>query len=71
MDHSEQAEISKEGWMRTTMSKMSRANKWADRFFILRGPVLFFYLKATDSVSDSSFHSVSTDAIVGLSVFPY
>ena len=36
--------------MRTTMSKMSKINKWADRYFVLHGPVLYYYLKNTDTV---------------------
>ena len=47
---SETAEPSRQGWMRTTMSKMSKINKWADRYFVLHGPVLYYYLKNTDTV---------------------
>ena len=32
------------------MSKMSKINKWADRYFVLHGPVLYYYLKNTDTV---------------------
>ena len=47
---SEISEPSRQGWMRTTMSKMSKINKWADRYFVLHGPVLYYYLKNTDTV---------------------
>ena len=31
------------------MSKMSKINKWADRYYVLQGPVLYYYLKNTDT----------------------
>jgi len=37
----------KEGWMR---KKGGRVNMWGERYFSLRGPTLYYYLKATDSV---------------------
>lgn len=40
--------IIKDGWMR---KKSSRVNVWGDRYFVLRGATLFYYLKSTDSVS--------------------
>ena len=49
---SEITEPSRQGWMRTTMSKMSKINKWADRYFVLHGPVLYYYLKNTDTVGN-------------------
>ena len=48
-------EPSRQGWMRTTMSKMSKINKWADRYFVLHGATLYFYLKNTDTVGLSIF----------------
>ena len=39
----------RQGWVRTTSQRMSKANKWADRYFVLQGPVLYFYLKNTDT----------------------
>ena len=47
---SEISEPSRQGWMRTTMSKMSKINKWADRYFVLHGATLYYYLKNTDTV---------------------
>jgi hypothetical protein len=47
---SEISEPSRQGWMRTTMSKMSKINKWADRYFVLHGATLYYYLKSTDTV---------------------
>jgi hypothetical protein len=38
--------VVKEGLMR---KKTSMVNVWSERYFILRGPVLFYYLKATGS----------------------
>jgi hypothetical protein len=38
--------VVKEGLMR---KKTSKVNVWSERYFILRGPVLFYYLKATGS----------------------
>jgi len=40
--------VIKDGWMR---KKSSRVNVWGDRYFVLRGSTLFYYLKSTDSVS--------------------
>lgn len=47
----ENQEPSRQGWMRTTMGKMIKINKWADRYFVLHGPVLYYYMKNTDTVS--------------------
>jgi len=30
--------------------KGGRVNMWGERYFSLRGPTLYYYLKATDSV---------------------
>ena len=40
--------INKEGWLR---KKGSRVNLWSERYFVLRGPSLFYFLKSTDTVS--------------------
>jgi len=40
---------SRQGWLRTSMSKMSKVNRWADRYFVLQGPVIYYYLKNTDT----------------------
>lgn len=41
-------EVIKEGWMR---KKTGRVNLWGERYFLLKGGVLYYYLKATDTVS--------------------
>ena len=42
-DHS----IVKEGWLR---KKGSRVNLWTERYFVLRGPSLFYFTKSVDVV---------------------
>jgi hypothetical protein len=39
--------IHKEGWLR---KKGSRVNLWSERYFVLRGPCLFYFMKSTDTV---------------------
>ena len=39
--------IAREGWMR---KKGSRVNVWGERYFVLRGPSLLYFLKSTDQV---------------------
>jgi hypothetical protein len=40
--------IVKEGWLR---KKGSRANLWSERYFVLRGPSLFYFIKSDNVVS--------------------
>jgi hypothetical protein len=42
--------IVKEGWLR---KKGSRANLWSERYFVLRGPSLFYFIKSDNVVSIS------------------
>ena len=44
----EEKDIIKEGWMR---KKTGRVNLWGERYFVLRGSTIYYYLKATDTVS--------------------
>jgi hypothetical protein len=39
--------IVKEGWLR---KKGSRANLWSERYFVLRGPSLFYFIKSDNVV---------------------
>lgn len=39
--------IVKEGWLR---KKGSRVNLWTERYFVLRGPSLFYFTKSVDVV---------------------
>eukprot|EP01041_Mallomonas_annulata_P010075 gene10075-20994_t len=39
-------EVSCQGWMR---KKGSRVNVWGDRYFVLRGPSLYYFLKENDA----------------------
>lgn len=43
------AVIVKEGWLR---KKGSRANLWSERYFVLRGPSLFYFIKSDNVVCD-------------------
>eukprot|EP00607_Mallomonas_marina_P003469 CAMPEP_0182436314 /NCGR_PEP_ID=MMETSP1167-20130531/80852_1 /TAXON_ID=2988 /ORGANISM="Mallomonas Sp, Strain CCMP3275" /LENGTH=125 /DNA_ID=CAMNT_0024628349 /DNA_START=15 /DNA_END=388 /DNA_ORIENTATION=+ len=43
MEH--ECEVACQGWMK---KKGSRVNIWGDRYFVLRGPSLFYYLKEKD-----------------------
>jgi hypothetical protein len=56
-------ELSRQGWMRTTLStgKTNKLNKWTEKYFVLEGPVLHFYLKNTDTEPKGSInlHDVS------------
>ena len=45
-------EVVREGWMR---KKGTRVNIWGDRYFKLRGPTLYYYLKANDTVNLNIF----------------
>jgi len=49
--------IHKEGWLR---KKGSRLNIWGDRYFVLRGQTLYYYLKPTDTESKGFFTLLST-----------
>ena len=42
------SEVSKEGWMR---KKGSRVNMWGERYFVLKGSYLNYFLKSIDAVS--------------------
>ena len=42
------SEVSKEGWMR---KKGSRVNMWGERYFVLKGSYLYYFLKSIDAVS--------------------
>lgn len=42
-------ELSRQGWMKTNLSKINKLNKWSEKYFVLEGPVLHFYLKNTDT----------------------
>jgi hypothetical protein len=42
----EQVEISRSGWMR---KKGSRGNTWGDRYFVLKGRILNYYQKQSDT----------------------
>ena len=39
--------VHREGWLR---KKGSRVNVWGERFFVLKGNTLFYYVKSIDSV---------------------
>jgi PH domain len=45
--HSE-VEIMKEGWMKKRGSRVK--TMWGERYFVLRGNTIYYYLKATDTV---------------------
>ena len=45
-----EAPLIKDGWLK---KKSSRVNVWGDRFFVLRGSTLYYYIKAKDPVSKS------------------
>ena len=47
--------IVKEGWLR---KKGSRVNLWTERYFVLRGPSLFYFTKSVDVVRSSSFNTM-------------
>lgn len=48
----EEAEVKiiRAGWMK---KKGNKGNLWGDRYFVLRGPTLSYYLKQTDTVRTS------------------
>ncbi len=41
-------EVSKEGWLR---KKGSRVNMWGERYFVLKGSYLYYFLKSVDAVN--------------------
>jgi hypothetical protein len=43
--------VTKEGWLR---KRGARVNMWNERYFVLRGPSLFYFLKSTDIVSNNT-----------------
>ncbi len=47
-DKSEEDNIKRLGWLK---KKGSKINVWNDRYFVLRGPTLSYYVKNTESVS--------------------
>jgi hypothetical protein len=49
--------ITKEGWMR---KKGSRLNIWGDRYFVLRGQTLYYYVKPTDTEPKGFFTLLSS-----------
>lgn len=42
------------------MSRMSKQNKWADRYFVLLGPILYSYNSSTDTEANSAFNLTDT-----------
>jgi len=52
--HRAEMEITREGKM---MKKGRVGGRWAERYFVLQGPSLKYYLKNTDTVRKESFAS--------------
>mmetsp|Transcript_20104 Transcript_20104/g.19407 ORF Transcript_20104/g.19407 Transcript_20104/m.19407 type:complete len:727 (+) Transcript_20104:190-2370(+) len=57
---SSSSEPNRHGWMTITMSKMSKQNKWAKRWFVLIGPVLYCYNNSTDMELKGTFDLTDT-----------
>jgi len=70
-----EAPLLKDGWMR---KKSSRVNVWGDRYFVLRGSTLYYYLKSTDLVCITNFpcncvsdHHTDFVLLITLTLFIY
>ncbi|MDA7675243.1 START domain-containing protein, partial [Akkermansiaceae bacterium] len=60
--------IGKEGWMR---KHGSRVNIWGDRYFVLRGQTLHYYLKPTDTEPKGFYTLLSTCKVSDISSDEY
>ncbi len=57
MDLTSEEVVLREGWLR---KKGSRVNVWGERFFVLKGNTLFYYVKSIDSVGTNTAKNISS-----------